>query len=278
LASVIELGRQRHESTVRSVDPSLYRQSLVYRVTETQAESTAAGLISAAAPATVTVNGITLYPYTLTMTREAAKSWVGEYVYRAFEYPQVGEIEIELDTDGGTARFTQARSHLGDYVASGVAPSFGGLLNVTENGVEGIDAEVAAFNFTYHATFTGAALTQAYLLTVAALTKTINSATWHGFAAGTVFFRGVGGRIRKSATEVTLAFRFRFEPIDSARTDANGISLPDRSGHDVLHYSSQHSIDAPSGRLTQKATAAHIDRVYEFSAFSAFGFSSSPWL
>lgn len=278
MASVIELGRQRHESTVRSVDPSLIQQTHVFRVTDTQAESTAAGLISAAAPATLTVNGITLYPWTLTMTREGATSWVGEYVFKSFEYPQVGEIEVELDTDGGTARFTQAISHLGDYAAAGTAPNYGGLLNVTENGVEGVDAEVSAFNFTYLATFTGAVLTQSYLLNVAALTKSINSAAWHGFAAGTVIFRGVSGRIKKSATQVNLSFGFRFEPIDVAHTDANGIALPSRSGHDVLHYSTTRTIDTAAGKLTRQATSAHIDRIYNFSAFSAFGFSTSPWI
>jgi hypothetical protein len=133
------------------------------------------------------------------MTREGATAWIGEYLFKSFQYPAVGEIEIEFDTDGGTAKVTQAVSHLGDYAPSGVtAPNFGGLINVTPEGVEGFDAEIPAFNFIYHATFTSASLTQSYSLAVAGITKTVNSATWHGFAAGTVFFRAVWrGRVKR---------------------------------------------------------------------------------
>jgi hypothetical protein len=275
---VIELGKQRSGSSVRSVDPSQSQQVLVYRVTDTQDEATAAGLIAATIPATITLGGITLYPYTLTMTREGATAWIGEYLFKSFQYPAVGEIEIEFDTDGGTAKVTQAVSHLGDYAPSGVtAPNFGGLINVTPEGVEGFDAEIPAFNFIYHATFTSASLTQSYSLAVAGITKTVNSATWHGFAAGTVFFGGLAGRVKRGADQTTLSYKFRFEPIDAARTDANSISLPDRSAFDPLWYSQTREIDTSSGRLVRKSASAHIDRVYGFSDFSALALGSSPW-
>lgn len=278
MASVIELGKQRTGSSVRSRDFGQCQAVLVYRVTDTQAEATAAGLISATIPATIVQGGVTLYPFVLSMTREGATAWIGEYLYRAFEYPAVGEIEIELDTDGGTAKITQAVAHLGDYApAGGVADNYNGMLNVTPEGVEGLTAEIPAFNFIYHATFTSVSMSQAYAMTVAAITKTKNASAWHGFAAGTVFFRGLGGRIKRGSTQTTMAYRFRFEPIDAARTDANGISLPDRSAFDPLWYSQRRVVDGTSGRLVRRSAVAHIDQIYGYAEFSALGLGASPW-
>ena len=277
MADVQELGKQGHESTVHSVDPSQVTRKLRYLVSDEQVEANAVAAVVAVRPATIVVDGVTLYPYTWPTERIGAKAWHIDVNYKAFEYPQVGEIEIEFDTDGGSARITQALSHLSDHAASGIAPNHGGAIGVTENGIEGTMVEIPAFSFVYHATFATSSFSQAYALVLGGMSKSVNSTTWHGFAAGTVQFRHARGRVKKGSTRTTLDYYFRFEPVDTARTDANGIALPDRNGHDVLWYSQKPVVDESSGFLVTRSTAAHIDRVYKYSDFSALGFSYNPW-
>lgn len=275
-AAVVELGLEGSRSTVFALDPSQGGQKRVFSVTnETDPDNVHAAVIAAPGYASsVDIDGRSYYPTTFNHERLGKDVWRSTVDYKAFEFPPVNEIEVEFDTDGGSARVTQALSHIGDYVASGTAPNYNGAINVTDDGVDGVDIEIPAFQWSYHITLTTADLDQAWVLAVASMTKSVNSATWHGFAAGTVLFLGLRGRAKYGSTESQLEFRFRFEPVDSARTDANGISLPDRNGHDVLWYRSRDLLDA-NGNLVKRATSAHIDRVYRYAAFSSLGLGAS---
>lgn len=275
---VIELGKHSR-ATTHAVDPKDLEQSYVYQAKGSNDEPTIKAAIIGVAPATVTVDTFTLYQTTLRIGRIAPDTWRCEMRYRAFELPAPGDIEISFDTEGGTARVTQALAHLSDHAPSGETPAnFYGAINVTDSGVEGTDIEVPAFNFEYHVTFTAASVTQTYATTLGLMTKSVNQSLWHGFAAGTVFFRGVSSpKIKKSAPTADLVFKFRYEPVDSARTDANSISLPDRNGHDVLWYSQRRDVDTSAERLTHRSVSAHIDRVYSYANFSTLNLGASPW-
>lgn len=277
--SLQRVVKQGHENTTHAVDPSELAQRWVWLATGSNVETDIKAAVLADAPATVTVDTFTLQQTTLVITRLAATAWQAELNYRAFEYPVPNDIEISFDTDGGSARITQALVHLSDHAPSGVTPAnFFGAINVTEQGVEGITIEVPAFTFEYHATMTAASITQAYAATVGGLTKTVNTSSWHGFPAGSLLFRGAKvPKMRKSAPQATIEFRFRYEPLDSARTDANSIALPDRNGHDLLWYSQRAEVDTSASRLIRRSVSAHIDRVYNYGNFNSLGLGASPW-
>lgn len=280
-ATVIEL-RRGYDQVTSSLDPSQSSRRRVALVTGAGSVNSAitAAQADAAFPATLTQDGLTFHRFSHETETQGYDVYRITFTYRPFEFPQVGDIEVEINTDGGTGNATLALAHVGDYAPAGItATNTQGVIGVTmRNGqveVEGVEVEVPTFEFVFHATITTASFTQSYAATVAAVTKTYNNATWCGFAAGEVFFRGMSGRLKKGSTNSTLSYRFAAAPIVSAHTDVNGIALPNRKPWDVLTYSRYEVTDETTGQVISGVRDAHIDRVYATSTFTSLGLGST---
>lgn len=248
------------------------RKTLAYVIRGTQSEATALTTAEATRPASTTVGVFTLYPVKLDLRRVGFEIWHATYTYSPYEQVTVGDIEESFDTDGGTIHITQALSHLGDFAPPGdTANNYGGLINVTNDSVEGIDIEVPGFAFELRGTLAAASITNAYKLQLAELTKTVNIASWKGFPAGTVMFKGASGGLKKSQSEGNITYKFTVESIDAAHTDANGIALPNRNGWDLIWYRATEVIDGTTNDVVRRSVSAHIDRVYYYSDFTLIG-------
>jgi hypothetical protein len=90
---------------------------------------------------------------TIARERLAAGFWhfTAKYV-SATECRQTGDASFSYSVGGGTQHITHAKATVGTYVATGTPPNFMGAINVTQNGVEGVDigAKASAFEVTFY--------------------------------------------------------------------------------------------------------------------------------
>jgi hypothetical protein len=107
----------------------------------------------------------------------------------------VGSIRISWSTKGGKFLQTHAKTTVSYAPPGKVAPDFQGAINVTDDGVEGIEVTIPALAFTITKHQPGERLTEQYLNRVASLTGGYNDAKFLGFPAGTLKFEGTDGNI-----------------------------------------------------------------------------------
>ena len=75
-----------------------------------------------------------------------------------------------------TRKVTQAVAHIGDYAPSGqIAPNFGGAIGVTPDGnVEGVEVPAPSGKYSEHWVLSRLWVTDAYLMTLAGMTGSVN--------------------------------------------------------------------------------------------------------
>ena len=173
-----------------------------------------------------------------------------------------------FDTQGGSRRVQVSEENISNNIASGTAPDFRGLVNVSPDGLaEGVEVIASAFNFQLTKILDFTEMNNAYRATLALLTGSVNNAPFEGFAAGEVLFRGVRGNQRQPRNnngEWELLYSFSARP---NRTDVTiaGITIPRIDGwHHVWPYNRQ-TISAIRG---MQPLSIHVDRVYPDGDFS----------
>lgn len=149
---------------------------------------------------------------------------------------------------------------------------FLGNINVTSDGVEGVDIEIPVQQFSLTISIPTATFTPGYQATVARLTATINNATWRGFASKEVRFDGLsaGGTFGE---RTTLTYRFSVSP------NATGLSVGPitgitKAGWDYLWVYSQQAADDVAKMFRPKPLQVNVNQVYQLSNFLLLGLGS----
>lgn len=177
-----------------------------------------------------------------------------------------------FDTTGGTIHITQARENISNHVASGTAPNYKGAINVTNDGVAGVDIVHRVYSFTEQ--WMIAAGDVADLQSAAfSLTGKTNNATFRGLAAGECLFMGARGT-RRADGDYEVEFQFAGSP--NRTPDQIGditFSTPIK-GWNVLWVRYKSTVDA--GRTVQVPESAHVERVYDEGDFSTLGIGTDP--
>lgn len=178
---------------------------------------------------------------------------------------RTNESSTSFDTTGGTAHRTQSLQTMGSYAVPGVTPpDFQGAIGVSGDQVEGIDVTVPAFKWQRTKFWPAAAITPAYVLTVADLTGKVNQALFDGFAADTVLFLGATGSQRgKDDWEIT--YQFAYSP-NVTGLAAGGITGIAKKGWEYLWFLYRDDVDQHS--LVKRPYAAYVERIYERGDFS----------
>lgn len=178
---------------------------------------------------------------------------------------------FSFDTTGGTIHITQSKANVSNHVASGTAPDYQGAINVTDDGVAGVDIVHRVYSFTEQwvvaaddvADFQDAAYT---------LTGAVNNAPFRGFAAGECLFMGARGTRRADGNyEVELLFSVSKNRTGVAVGTITGIAV---EGWNVLWARYKSTVDA--GRVVQVPESAHVERVYDEGDFSTLGIGTDP--
>ncbi len=184
--------------------------------------------------------------------------------------PKEGESSFQFETGGGTQHVVACRERIATHTPAGVvAPDFGDLIGVTENGVDGVDITVPVYTFSETHNLDPATVTNTYKGTLFSLTGCTNDAGFKGLAAGECLFLGASGSRRgNDPWEITYAFAGSPNVTGLTIGDINGI---DKKGWEYLwlHHTKQE--DAAAKMLVYKPLVAVVDRVYDGAGFAVLG-------
>lgn len=184
-----------------------------------------------------------------------------------------------FSTGGGTTHVVSGRGagHAAKFPA-GVAPDHGGLINVREGGVDGVDIVAPNLTFQITRTMPAATVDPTYHKTLGDLTGTVNNGAFKTFAAGEVLFLGANGS-QKSPKEATggagdwvITYEFAVSKNEAAGTAA-GIAFTNKKGWQYLwvYYKETKDNAAVPPVMVKKPVAVYLEDVYEYTDFSAIG-------
>ncbi|HET6494183.1 MAG TPA: hypothetical protein VFH61_02325 [Thermoleophilia bacterium] len=218
----------------------------------------------------------------LRIERIGQEEWIGIVPYEKNQEtapPAEGESRYTFDTTGGTQHITQSIETIERYVA-GVRPrpNFYGAIGVSNDGsgvtVAGVDITVPVYNWTEAHVFPYAAVTQAYVATLYALTGKTNNALWRGrFKQRDVLFKGASGATRADG-KWEMSFGFAASPTRED-FDIGGITVLQKRGWDYLWV--RYQDDVSENHIIKKPIVAIVEQVYEEADFAGLNLVVPTW-
>jgi hypothetical protein len=171
-----------------------------------------------------------------------------------------------------TALQTKMTCSLGtraSYAVNGRTPrDYGGLIGVTDDGVEGVDLDVAAAVFSETMYFSPDVMTADYIAFITGAYGCVNSVPWRGFNAGEVRFLGATGNWREDEYQAELTFRFAVS-LNESNFRVGDIPIEFKYGWDYL-WVRQQNVDR-NGITVKYPVEAYIEQVYRYLDFRTLG-------
>ena len=176
-----------------------------------------------------------------------------------------------FDTTGGTRKVTQAVAHIGDYAPPGqTAPNFGGAIGVTPDGnVEGVEVPAPSGKYSEHWVLSRLWVSDAYLMTLAGMTGSVNATPFRGRNPGEVMFMGARASSRDQDW-VEIDFEFNLSP-NAFNVPVGNITVPFKRGWDYVWTRYVDDEDATAKVAIKTAASAHLDQVATYSNFALLG-------
>ena len=168
-----------------------------------------------------------------------------------------------FQTNGGTQKVTQAIA----YTKYGTGPDYAGAINVTKEGVEGVEIQIPGLEFSITKTLAKGTLNLDYVRMLSLNSGKTNSSEWNGFEKNSLLFRYADGG-QKSGAETTVNYHFTLSPNVTGLTFGD-ITDVEKKGHDYLwiDYASQES----GGFVIKKPRTVHVNQVYKEFDFNELG-------
>ena len=250
-------------------DPSA---ELRFNIAGTEDDSEARLLLLATAPLTWTVGGKTLVQKQRSLDPAGGGHWKGSVTYgRRKTEKETGESSYQFEIGGGSSHITQAIAQ-SKYPAT--APDAKGAIGVTADGqVQGVDIQAPTYAWSETHYLPVAAVTPAYKATLYAIAAApVNNATWRGFAAGEVLFKGASGQ-QRGEEDWAVTFKFEASPNATGLTvgDITGISKKGWEYLTVLYEDAE--LGTPK-KIVPKPVAVYVNQVYGSSNFAGLGIGS----
>lgn len=203
---------------------------------------------------------------------EGYQLWKGFVQYGRYPRPQQeGQSRISFDTGGGgSIHVLHTLGTVARYAPQGQTPvESHGLIGVTKDSVEGCDIPSREFNWSETHILPVAYVDAAYVMTIYALTGTVNGYAWRAYAAGEVLFKGVSGTNRDSLTaELTYSFSASPNQINLAVGNIYGIA---KQGWDYMWVRYEDDVDTNAHALVKKPKTVYVERVIERTNFMLLG-------
>ena len=181
------------------------------------------------------------------------------------------ESTFAFDTGGGSMHRNQSIQTRAKFPKD--APDFGGAIEVDNEGnVNGTDVTMPVFNFTETHVLSGMKVTTSYKKGLAALTGTVNSSNFRGFASGEVLFLGASGtkRSKKASAPWEITYKFAVSP-NEARIDIGDLRVTNKFGWDYLWVRYASKVDESKKNVIKKPVAAYVEQVYPAGDFGKLG-------
>jgi hypothetical protein len=174
-----------------------------------------------------------------------------------------------FDTTGGTVRVFNSLATATFARTGRTAPDFHGLIGIRDGDPEGVDKVVPALKLNYSYKWPANTITNSYIKALAGMVGLTNSATYDTYGAGELLFLGGSGEVIPDVP-TTVAYNF------AASADVTGLTIADlasitKGGHDYLWIAYEEEADASAKKKIRRPLSAYVERIYDRTAFSAFG-------
>jgi hypothetical protein len=131
----------------------------------------------------------------------ADKTYIGR-IKRAEERPESNNDysrSVTFEVAGSQTKMTHSLGTRSAFAANGMNPrNYGGLIGVTDDGVEGVDIDTAVSTFSETVYFYPWFLTTSYVTFLARAYGCVNSSPFRGFDVGEVRFLGASGSCKNT--------------------------------------------------------------------------------
>jgi hypothetical protein len=201
----------------------------------------------------------------------ADKTYVGR-IRRAEERQEEDnehQRSISFEVAGSQTKMTHSLGTRSAFAANGMSPrNYGGLIGVTDDGVEGVDIDTAVSTFSETVYFYPWFLTTSYVAFLARAYGCVNSSPFRGFAVGEVRFLGASGSYRSGDQAAELTFKFAVSP-NATNIRIGNMTIPFKYGWDYLWV---RWADMKYGNVTVKVPIeAYVEKVYQGLNFYSLG-------
>jgi hypothetical protein len=239
-------------------------------------ETAALAILLSTAPSTLG-NQVLTYPR-VEGNGDLANSFIGIAAYMDPDLAPMGKIgSVAIDGqvyEFGIREITKhvvtsisTRQFHGDRETTIMGATYDNAINVTDEGVQGVDVPNGTnFRFGIATAKAAGLVTNAYLAGLAAAVGTLNTATFCGFAAGSVRFVGAEGHQRGDGS---YAVQFQFE-VDLAGEWVS-IATFDIATRAPFEYVWVRYVEGPptNGVRTRRAECVMFEKVYRTGAWTS---------
>jgi len=195
--------------------------------------------------------------------------FLGYAEYRRKARKETGDTTTQFEVGGATEHITQSISTISKTPVSGTAPDHKGAIGVDEKGnIAGVDIVAPQLRFSKTYYIAAAAVTDAYIRTLAGLAAHVNDATFMGFAAGEVLFIGARGS-QRGEEDWEITFDFAASPNKTNISIGGVITVPAKKGWEYLWVQYETIEDPTAKKLTRRPIAAYVEKVYDTGDFGA---------
>lgn len=204
-----------------------------------------------------------MYPHLYTVEPLSDISWDGTVTYQVNKPTDEPVFSIEIGT--ANTKITQSLQTVGSYALPGqTPPDFKGAINVTKDGVDGVDIVLPSFSWSERHLIPSSRVNRDYLDTLFFATGCMNDDTFRQYDRGEILFMGC--TLAQSRDQDGWEGNFRWV---GSRNASNllvgGITVTEKLGHDYLWvlYDEQ---TTPDGRTRKLPKSVFVERVYQFTS------------
>ncbi len=199
----------------------------------------------------------------------ANRLFTGRVKYLQEQEQQDTRNSLSFEVSGTQTKRTHSLRTRGGWAAGGMYPrNYGGLIGVTDDGVEGVDIDTAVSTFTETAYFYPWFLTSNYVAFLSRAYGCVNNMPFRGFAEGEVRFLGASGAYRRGDKAIELTFKFAVSP-NAWNIQIGNMLIPFKYGWDYLWV---RWADMKRGGVTVKVPIeAYVEQVYYGMNFGLLG-------
>lgn len=268
-------------------DATKDKSSVGYKITGTTDKYAAYAALAAAAPM---ADGV-LVRDAITVKHDVAEHWDATVNYVTIEKqkkdPDIGELEWDFDTTGGTQHITHGLDTVQSYIAQNwVHTEFFNAIGVkkTKHGfdIAGIDIVIPKLELTCTTSFAPGTVTIEWIKALAEMTGKTNDQVWKTFEKGELLFMGARIKARyREKTTVTFSFSAS-ENITAAdqitvgdgqpgQGQAAGIGPIVKAGHEHMWVEFINWEFPGQNVVAAKPVQVNVEQVYREADFNELG-------
>lgn len=200
--------------------------------------------------------------------RTGEKEHEGMVTYLPKEQPN---WNFQFDAGTEQTKMLQSRETIARYARPGfTAPNHRGAINVTNDGVEGIDIVVPTFSWSETHYYDREAIDISYFKILKGSVGRVVDGDFRGFPRGEVLFLGASGGLQSNQPKWEITYKWMQS--DNARNLPVGqMRIASKLGHEAFWVQYVKIEDTAAKAVAEIPHAAYVERVYDFFNVSVLG-------